>query len=801
MKYFDLSKFYNYYWSTYIDQEFYMLAKVRLIISIPILFALISCGGGGGSGSTSSTNSTSAISGTAATGAPITNAVVNIYDANGKLVGTTTTDSGGAYSLAGIDVNSHPGPYVIEVTGGVGDSVTTLYSISATTGTANVSQISNAIVATIAKGDPSSLTAGNTATASSIGSVDSAYQGALSTISGALNATGSLISQKFNTNFDGLLDSVLVNVNPNGSVEMGTATGLSMPELGDPTATSATSVKLATIANSSLPDSALASLLPAATGSELQVTAAMLEPLRAQLQKCFSNAAASRITLGGSLSSNHPAWSGLNADCAGLDDGSFKHESYYWIDGLSANSTAIPSTCANYNAFCLGFFGAMLRDSTYDNLQFLKPRNIRVIGNNLYHVQFPVMYCDDASQSGVTCGPNGSRGQFGDVIGSVSYAVIKYDSVAKTFTFHGNQRDVQSYMQAAVQRVQLGSTNKYRFESAFNTYINPYSSRTLKPSVTTSIYPVKTVITALNQATGMLPTGGVTLANKLSRNNATTTSNITSPPNSGLPGAVIFNVCNGYLSLENPATLPSPIRSYNANTTNAAPCAGLLRMGYREYTRDPSSGLYTPAIGAYPITSSVMTSPALIVNYNDDGSIAANARTWDSVSFTARTGEKYLFTITMSDGTTLNYINRLSHTLIPPDDLVKLDYPEPSADTITAFSTFNGSSSASFSPSWTAMKRAYVFQDVIMWNRGEADSRAGVKVGSTSNNISCSSYNSGLSTPNITVGSAVNSDPLNCKDPNNWVSGANGAAVDSGILQLKARRSDGIFVSTQVRQY
>ena len=148
-------------------------------------------------------------------------------------------------------------------------------------------------------------------------------------------------------------------------------------------------------------------------------------------------------------------------------------------------------------------------------------------------------------------------------------------------------------------------------------------------------------------------------------------------------------------------------------------------------------------------------------------------------------------------------MNRLPASLLTVDQAAKVNYPLFTNDTITNFAGFNGAgpSNNSLPVAWSTINNGYVFQSALMWDRAEGSTNNGVKVGATSNTISCSMYNSGLSVASFAPGSTNMTDPLNCKDTANWISGANGSSVDSGILQLKARTPQSLFISTQVRQY
>ena len=110
---------------------------MRQLITSLVLLTLAACGGGGG-GSTSNT-----LSGTAATGAAMAGASIEVYNASGIKVATATADSTGKYTSSAL---LGEGPYVIKATSGT----TELYSVqsSADGSVVNVTPLSN-LVATL----------------------------------------------------------------------------------------------------------------------------------------------------------------------------------------------------------------------------------------------------------------------------------------------------------------------------------------------------------------------------------------------------------------------------------------------------------------------------------------------------------------------------------------------------------------------------------------------------------------------------------------------------------------------------
>jgi hypothetical protein len=110
---------------------------MRHLITSLALLTLAACGGGGG-GSSSNT-----LSGTAATGAPMAGASIEVYNSSGIKVATATADSSGKYTSSAL---LGDGPYVIKATSGT----TELYSVqsSADGSVVNVTPLSN-LVATL----------------------------------------------------------------------------------------------------------------------------------------------------------------------------------------------------------------------------------------------------------------------------------------------------------------------------------------------------------------------------------------------------------------------------------------------------------------------------------------------------------------------------------------------------------------------------------------------------------------------------------------------------------------------------
>ena len=752
------------------------LRKIIIIFVSILSLGLTACGGGGGS-SSSSTSSGSSMSGTAAVGAPIANAKVTIYDATGAVVGTTTTDENGQYAVV---VSGGTAPYIVEVVGGVGDSVGKFYAISSAAGTVNVSQVSNAIAASVSPtGDPAGLTSGASSAASNLKTVENAFMSAFSKVLSAFGVSGSLISGTFSTSIDEVLDMIGAVILPDGKVELSSSEGQAMPDIMGTFDTNTTLVehKINVIEKGVVPPSSIANNIPAPTQGVI-ATAKTLEPLRAKLEKCFSRTAAERATQA-SASNTSPSWSMIHADCQNLaidvssSDG-FKHDSYYWIDNSTLNSKNYLSGCASSgSAMCLGFFGSMLTDTANNNLKFLKPTHIAPIDTNLWRVQFPVIYADDAQ----------TRGQFGDEIGS-SYAVVKYDTASQSFKFYGNQRDVQTSIQPSASLVQKAGSSNYRVETGFNIYVRPYNSRSLKRT-NVQVYPVKALVTPAFPDSGMIPVNGVYLANKVTG----TPSTIGGVPSGS--SATPLNVCT-FMNFEDPSIISS---SYKVSTTNASTCSGVIRMNYAEYTM--ANNKLTASTGVYPPTTTSI--PAWISGWNTNGGSTGSGSLITAA--TAKRGEPYLFTLTMSDGSTIKYINRLPTSTLTTEQAALLNFPQFTSDMSAKFAAYNGSASNTLSVTWKPLDTALIFADAIFWNRGEVNSTARISPGVMSNTVSCPApatvYATGITLQN-SAGDTVRA--MDCRDSLNWKSSGS-STPDQGLLQLKARTFDGLFIQSQLRQY
>jgi uncharacterized protein YjdB len=669
------------------------------------------------------------ISGTVAMGAPMAFGAVEIYDARGQLAGIAVTNASGVYSLSNIDMTRFTAPFTIKAVGQVGDSTTTLVSVS-TGGIANVNQLTNAIAANLStNGNPTSLTSGNSLTSTSISNAVSAYASALSNVISTMNATTNLIGGTFNSSYDALLDNVTAQVLPSGQVALATSEGQALTDLLGATTNgvvASTSLNSTQITAGQLPTASAASSLPAPTAA---LSAASLEMLRTQLNTCFAQAAASRATQSTVSPSSSPSWSALSTVCSDLATSDFKHNGYYWLDSTSG--------CSSNNAYCLGMFGYMLTNSTYDSIQFVTPTHIRPIAINKWYVKFPVKYSD------------GSIAQFGDAA-VANYMVVTYNTMDGKYRFSGNQRDVPSYAEPVVQKIKNINTNAVRYETGLNLFVSAYNSRSLS-----TIGSKKYVTQAVVKGRG-LPASGITFANKVNRNPATYPA-----VGVGSNTASTYNVCGGVLNVEFPSVIPSS-GPYLSTTPNAAGCAGVIRLNYVD---EPT--------GSYPMLAGV---PSSLANWS------SSAWLDDTGLNSIKNGEPYTFELTLNDGSVITYVNRISYPMMDTASVKLVKYPNI---TNTDFAAFNGSlaGNTTYTASWDQLDTSQVFSAALYWSKGVSSmSNNKLPVGVRSQVLNC-----------------TNTGSPACQTASSWIS--TGASPDSGILQVRSRTFDGLQIFSQLRQY
>jgi hypothetical protein len=161
------------------------------------------------------------ISGTAAVGAPLGDAPIKVYDSKGVEVGSGTTDASGQFSISLQSVGTPP--YVLKLTSGE-ISLHAMHG-DATNGTANITPISNAVVAMLSStGSADEMlnnlkTGGTAPTKAQLDSKQEMVSAALESISTAAGVKEDIFKKPFSTNgvgVDKLLDSVAINTSADG---------------------------------------------------------------------------------------------------------------------------------------------------------------------------------------------------------------------------------------------------------------------------------------------------------------------------------------------------------------------------------------------------------------------------------------------------------------------------------------------------------------------------------------------------------------------------------------------------------
>lgn len=164
-----------------------ILRLLELASLVASLLVLSACGGGSSGGS--STPATSILSGVAAVGTPIASGNISVICAAGSALAPTTTSSTGTWQIT---LSGQTLPCAIELSGGTINGVpnaTPYHSIATTTGTVNVTPLTDLMVANLAGTTPGTWFAGLSATPTSLTAItQTQVDAALVNLSAALPA-------------------------------------------------------------------------------------------------------------------------------------------------------------------------------------------------------------------------------------------------------------------------------------------------------------------------------------------------------------------------------------------------------------------------------------------------------------------------------------------------------------------------------------------------------------------------------------------------------------------------------------
>ena len=661
-----------------------------------ITLILTACGGGGGgSNATVSPPITTNLIGTVATGAPIANATINVVDSRGVAVGSGTSDSTGVYKIA-LD-STAVAPFVIKASGTVGDATTNLYGVAKSTGIANISQVTNAITATLTNsGNPAD--AFNNApslnlTSQTIQILDTSYSQALSNL---ITNTTSFISTPFNSRMDAALDNIKIEIKPSGSIVIATTSNLASDDLFTGSSSSS-QFKVLTIPKGQAPSST-ASLQLVASTPQLQVTD--LEGLRSKFQTCFASTSISRGT------PSNPAVNCADSNFVVTSDitvtDGFRHSGYKWNNSNWNNSSFNPT--ALNTALHYGLFGYALTDANLDNAVFLTPKIIRPLDQQgaSWIVQFPIQLASGALTS------------LGDSAGNKFLVVKKIAPLASLndigYRLVGDQRDYSAIIRPTLQKVLNQSGSDY--QTGFNLVFRKFSS--------TDISNRRAVLANI-KGKGF-PPGGIYLG----QNDASCGTGV----NSALTISFLNDIkYNGQALNE---SLLSTHPTYLVGTQTTAICTEVFRMSV---TANDTGAVALRSWGSNG--TSIASGGSSAFTYQ--GTSTAGG-TWLSDSDLSLIGshEPYQITIWLSDGSTVGYTNRLSTSMLSLADARNYpDYPDFTTATKTAFLSYAGGSA--FQSEITANSNIYTYGAGMFWNGSQNYTTNSLAPGSGSTTLACGS--------------------------------------------------------------
>lgn len=408
------------------------LHTLTLCVSAAVL-TLAGCGGGGGSSPAPAVTPAPVVvpadpdvvlSGTAATGAPMKGAKVQVIDATGVVIETVTAGDDGSYTFAAFKSSKYKAPFAVAATGTVGDTTETLMGVTATAESAvvNVSPISHAVVATLTNGNPFVLVTdpkSATITRATLDASEKGFQDALADNIAAAGVSGSLLHTKFDAAQDKLLDNVKIKVNLDGSVEIATLAGSMIDDLGASASkpADATSVVLA---KGVVPTAALKASLPAPAAGSL-IGIGVMDTTLAAMNACLKLPAASRGTYAAPLGA------------------------------CNFNLTVTSPSYKNNGYTASQEFGYLLTSTSMDNAEFLKPEIIRQLAPGRAQVKLTVKRTDGVLSSLVTVAQKDTDG---------------------VWRLIGNQRSDDVNINGFVaRRLSVNGTNTSRYETGFEVYV------------------------------------------------------------------------------------------------------------------------------------------------------------------------------------------------------------------------------------------------------------------------------------------------------------------------------------------
>ena len=647
-----------------------------------------------------------------------------------------------------------------------------MYALVARGGVANVNPVTHAMAANLAGADPSSLESGNSVSAASISELDSSMQSAISQITAATGATGSLLTSSYTSALDATLDNLKITTNPNGKSTIATTKSQASDDMGTGATSSSFSALTLTPGTSSSTLASQSTNLPSDSNSILKATD--LKYLATQFTNCFSTPAGTnlngRISSDGVTPISTCAPSNFTSN-TNTTDTAFKNSGYYWMDptffGSSAHPAKTNGTCNTgadltkwTSPYCRGYFGVSLTSATYDNATFLTPQVIRPLNltAGTWLVRFPILYSD------------GSRDNLGTETG-ISWVVVQKTSPVSGndtgWRLVGDQRDFPaSAISQATQTTNTFNKNYTRWNSALNFYIGGGFSET---------DPNHFIKSAVVHGPA-LPPGGLTYINDMSAAGANPLSSLNNL------GNLTYTAQCG--SLTGGAYLALQLNSGNGTP----PCSSTYKL------------ITTASDPAYTVNCNLSVSKSTYYYCNNGNTNVSDTSL--ATIFDGQVGHPYQVTLTLgkvsnpsqTDGT-LTYVVRLQNPPLNSTSIqnAAINYASFTSASASAFQAFNGTGNLTMSWS-TPYISPRPFKAQLMWSMaGEVLNYGFNKTIIDNGNVtlSCSSAgNTGV-------------PRTNCQSHGNWNNSSTLPTVDGGggLFSINGRYPSGLVVQTQLSQY
>ena len=413
------------------------LRQLGIPLACVFSLALTACGGGGGSSSSSTTPASSSVTGIAATGAPLSGALIVLTDKNGKTSSAIAKDDG-SYSL---DVTGLTAPFVIVATGAVGDAQTTQASIisdapaAGSSSTANINPLTNAIATLLSSGsDPSGLSSNlSSVTSSSISNASALLNTALGGLASASGAKSNFnpitdTATADGTGFDRLLDNLTFSVQPGTGAILFAKDGATIDDMA---ASSSAPSPSAPSSSNALLIASNTSSVSALPSSLVMRDFTVANYLQDALNKCFA------ITYASGRASN----------------------------SLCTTGIAAPDYLNNAKTLAQDLSGWM--NATYDGATFKKPEIIRFYTPTRALVKISGLRTDGVYFSLLT------------VVSKVTVSSnTSSESVNGTWQLTGNQRSFNVGISGMAMR-QIEVNSSYSIPSGYFSAISPFIDLTV----------------------------------------------------------------------------------------------------------------------------------------------------------------------------------------------------------------------------------------------------------------------------------------------------------------------------------